>query len=132
MLISMNAQRKTLNVLGTKLELCCLNPQTGYYRDGYCNTDESDLGSHTVCAIMDESFLNYTKAMGNDLSTPRLEYNFPGLKAGDKWCLCALRWQEAFLDGKAPQVIMEATHQAALKYIKLKDLKNHAFVTESN
>ena len=116
------------NVLGGLLEPCCYEPLTGFYRDGFCNTDSSDMGSHTVCAVMTPEFLSYSKAMGNDLSTARPEYNFPGLKAGDKWCVCAPRWLEAFIiDGMAPYVIMEACHEKCLKYIRLEDLESKRF-----
>lgn len=110
------------NVLATPLQPCCTDPMTGFYRTGTCQTGPRDTGSHVVCAIMTEEFLSYTKAQGNDLSTPRPEYDFPGLKPGDGWCLCALRWKEAYDAGVAPPVKLEATHEAALKYIKFADL----------
>jgi len=119
---------KAKNVLGGDLKACCYDPMTGYFRDGFCRTEASDYGSHTVCAIMTDEFLRYSKAMGNDLSTPVAEYNFPGLKAGDKWCLCAARWQQAFLDGVAPAVMLEATHERCLENILLEDLKAHSYV----
>lgn len=115
------------NVLGGELELCCVDPMTGFYRTGYCTTDEQDQGVHVVCARMTTEFLAYTKARGNDLSTPRPHYSFPGLKEGDQWCLCALRWQEAFEAGVAPPVVLEATHEKALKYIRLEDLQTMVF-----
>jgi hypothetical protein len=99
---------------------------TGFYRDGCCNTGSGDFGSHVVCAEMTEAFLSYTRALGNDLSTPVPAYNFPGLKPGDRWCLCASRWQQAFDDGVAPRVNLAATHMGALKTVKLGDLKDHA------
>jgi uncharacterized protein len=114
------------NIFGEALQLCCNNPKTGYFRDGYCRTDASDLGSHTVCAIVTEEFLKFSKERGNDLITPRPEYRFPGLKPGDKWCLCALRWKEAFEAGAAPKVLLEATNEKALKYLQIKDLIAHA------
>jgi uncharacterized protein (DUF2237 family) len=102
------------NVLGTSLIGCCTDPMTGYYRDGICRTGPTDTGRHVVCAIMTDEFLTFTKSRGNDLSTPRPEYQFPGLRAGDGWCLCALRWKEAYAAGVAPPVKLEATHQRAL------------------
>jgi len=98
----------------------------GFYRDGYCNTGEEDAGRHTVCIKITDEFLVFSKDAGNDLSTPHPEYDFPGLIAGDQWCLCALRWQEAFEDGAAPDVILEATHESTLEVVKLEDLKKHA------
>ena len=114
------------NVLGEKLEFCCTSPVTGYYRDGKCNTGGGDLGAHVVCAQMSEEFLAFTKSRGNDLSTPAPMYNFPGLKPGDRWCLCAARWQEALDAGVAPPVILSATHAVALEYVSLDELKQHA------
>jgi uncharacterized protein (DUF2237 family) len=111
------------NVLGTNLEPCCTSPATGFYRDGYCSTGPEDQGVHTVCAVVTKAFLNFSKERGNDLSTANPAYGFPGLKAGDKWCLCATRWQEAFEAGVAPSVVLAATHEASLKHCKLKDLK---------
>ncbi len=110
------------NVLGTPLQICCNDPVTGYYRNGYCQTDETDRGLHVVCAVMTREFLQYTKSRGNDLSTPRPEFMFPGLKEGDKWCLCAGRWKEALEDGKAPKVDLEATHEKALEVVSLESL----------
>ncbi len=107
------------NIFGEELIPCSLNPLTGFYRDGCCKTDEQDVGTHTVCAVMTDDFLKFTKGRGNDLQTPRPEYLFPGLKAGDKWCLCALRWREAFLAGCAPLVVLEATHETTLNYIPM-------------
>lgn len=114
------------NVLGQELQPCSKDPLTGYYRDGCCNTDQTDFGSHTVCAVMTEAFLTYSKALGNDLSTPMPEYQFPGLKAGDQWCLCAPRWRQAYDDGVAPKIVLESTHEAALQYATLEMFKAHA------
>ncbi len=112
------------NVLGTLLESCSTSPMTGFYRDGCCKTGADDHGSHVVCAMVTKEFLAYTKARGNDLSTPNPW--FPGLKPGDRWCLCASRWKEALDAGVAPPVVLEATHEKALKYVSLDDLKRHA------
>ena len=117
------------NIFGEKLIPCCTNPMTGFYRDGFCRTDAFDEGRHVVCAQMTEEFLVFSKAMGNDLSTPIPTYDFPGLKAGDFWCLCALRWKQAFDAGKAPLVNLEATSEAALAYIEIHDLIAHAYRT---
>lgn len=114
------------NVLGTALQPCGTDPMTGFYRDGCCQTGANDLGRHVVCAKMTPAFLEFTKSQGNDLSTPLPMYNFPGLKPGDRWCLCAVRWQEAFEIGVAPPVILEATHEKALETVQLADLKRHA------
>lgn len=113
------------NVLGGPLQPCCKFPMTGFYRDGYCNTGPEDLGQHTVCIKLTDEFLTFSKAAGNDLSTPHPEFDFPGLIAGDQWCLCALRWQEAFLNGAAPEVILESTNEATLQVVRLEDLKKH-------
>jgi len=112
------------NILGTKLESCCFEPKTGFYRDGFCNTDHNDHGRHVVCAIMTDEFLEFSKKMGNDLITPIPEYNFPGLKAGDKWCLCILRWKEALENEVAPKVILESCHQKCLDYVSIENLKS--------
>ena len=112
------------NVLGGQLELCGRDPLTGFYRDGCCNTGAEDLGVHTVCAVVTDDFLAFSKARGNDLSTPRP--GFLGLHAGDRWCLCAPRWQEAFEAGQAPDVVLEATHAATLEWARLEDLQRHA------
>lgn len=117
---------QAFNVLGGRLELCSLAPITGWYRDGCCHTDERDHGSHTVCAIVTAEFLAFSRARGNDLSTPRPEYSFPGLSPGDSWCLCAMRWEEARQAGCAPKVRLAATHQAALRHCQLLDLQAHA------
>lgn len=114
------------NVLGGPLELCCSAPMTGFYRDGYCTTGGGDFGAHVVCAQVTQEFLAYTKAQGNDLSTPVPAYAFPGLKPGDRWCLCASRWKEALDDGVAPPVVLAATHALALEYVLLEELKQHA------
>lgn len=114
------------NVLGSKLESCCDSPVTGFFRDGFCRTGAGDHGLHTVCARVDVEFLNYTRDQGNDLSTPVPEALFPGLKPGDRWCLCVTRWQEALAAGCAPQVVLEATHESALEFVSLEDLRAHA------
>lgn len=114
------------NVLGTDLQPCSLDPLTGFYRDGCCNTGGDDAGVHTVCAIVTDEFLAFSKAAGNDLSTPMPQYGFPGLRDGDQWCLCAPRWQEAFEAGMAPRVVLAATHIQTLEWCGLDDLKAHA------
>ncbi|NJK82777.1 MAG: DUF2237 domain-containing protein [Saprospiraceae bacterium] len=113
------------NVLGGELQTCCTDPMTGFYRDGKCNTGAADYGTHVICAEMTEAFLNFTKSRGNDLMTPAPAYRFPGLKPGDKWCLCALRWREALEAGVAPPVLLERTHQKALQFVSLEDLQAH-------
>jgi len=114
------------NVLGTALQSCSQDPVTGFFRTGSCETGPRDRGQHVVCAEMTETFLQFTKAKGNDLSTPRPEWDFPGLEPGDCWCLCAARWQEALEAGCAPPVILEATHEKALEVLSLDDLRAHA------
>ena len=114
------------NVVGGKLESCCTSPMTGYYRDGKCNTGGGDYGAHTVCAQLTAEFLQFSKLRGNDLLTPVPEYNFPGLKPGDCWCLCASRWKEAMDAGCAPRVVLSATHALTLEYVSLNELKQHA------
>jgi len=114
------------NVLGGELKPCSLDPMTGFTRSGSCEGHEADRGCHAVCAQMTEEFLQFSRQAGNDLSTPRPEYHFPGLKEGDRWCLCASRWEEARLAGKAPLVVLESTHELALGQTKLKDLRKHA------
>ena len=114
------------NVLGGPLEACCYAPKTGYFRDGYCRTDDSDHGRHVICAEMTAAFLEFTKEQGNDLSTPRPEFGFPGLKPGDRWCLCALRWKEAWEDNVAPPVILEACESSALEVVDLEALQENA------
>ena len=110
------------NILGTDLKCCGTKPMTGYFRDGFCRTTETDRGRHVVACIVNERFLHFTRQMGNDLSSPNPMYNFPGLKPGDKWCVCALRWKEAFDAGCAPEVILEATHEKSLDYVNLDNL----------
>ncbi len=117
----------SFNVFGEPIITCSTNPLTGYFRNGCCDTDDSDFGMHTVCAIMTNDFLEFSKQMGNDLSTPRLEYGFEGLKEGDKWCLCAPRWVEAYNAGKAPLVYLEATNENMLVLVKLEVLVKFAF-----
>lgn len=114
------------NVFGEDIKECSCTPMTGFFRDGYCNTRADDVGSHTVCAQVTEEFLTYSKRKGNDLITPVPEFGFEGLKEGDRWCLCAQRWKEAFDDGTAPKVILEATNQEVLDIISLEDLKQYA------
>ena len=116
------------NVFGEPLESCCLIHMPGYLRDGSCRTDNEDIGTHTVCAVMTEDFLRFSAQMGNDLSTPIPYYKFPGLKEGDKWCLCVNRWIEAEKAGKAPKLILEATHEKTLEYTKLDLLVKYAFL----
>ena len=111
------------NVLGQPLQQCGCNPMTGFYRDGFCETGARDLGSHTVCAVMTEEFLTFTKSRGNDLSTPAPQFNFLGLKSGDRWCLCVTRWKEAYDVGVAPPVILEATHEKALEVASINELR---------
>lgn len=106
------------NILGQELKSCCKKPMTGFFRDGFCRTGNTDHGVHVVCAIITEKFLKFTKSCGNDLSTPNSSYGFPGLKSGDKWCLCASRWKEAWKSGVAPLVDIEATHEKALEIIE--------------
>lgn len=115
------------NVFGTSLITCSRRPLTGFYRDGNCKTGEEDRGTHTVCAVMTEEFLRFSFDHGNDLITPMPQYLFPGLAPGDRWCLCALRWKEAYLAGVAPPVILEATHEKTLEIVDLDDLVRHAF-----
>ncbi len=114
------------NVLGGPLAVCSLAPRTGWFRDGCCNTNADDHGLHTVCAVMTAEFLAFSRAAGNDLSTPRPEFGFPGLKPGDRWCLCAARWQQAYQAGTAPRVVLAATHLATLGVVELDALKAHA------
>ena len=119
-------QPKPKNVLGGELKSCCTDPMTGFYRDGYCRTGADDTGRHTVCIIATGEFLEYSKSAGNDLSTPMPQYAFPGVKDGDKWCLCVTRWQQALEDDMAPQVDLEATHESALQIVRLEDLKRYS------
>lgn len=113
----------SVNVLGEKLKPCCSDPMTGFYRDSFCNTGHQDQGMHTVCVAVTEEFLGFSKRAGNDLSTPHPQFNFPGLKEGDKWCLCAGRWLEAYKNGHAPKVYLESTHEETLAIIPLELLK---------
>ena len=118
------------NVFGEALEVCGTHPMTGFFRDGCCNTGPMDTGTHTICAIMTEEFLAYTKGRGNDLSTPIPHYQFPGLKPGDRWCLCVNRWKEALQAGVAPKVVLEATHEKALEFVQMEELLRHALTTQ--
>ncbi len=115
-----------LNVLNQPLKLCCSDPVTGYYRNGFCQTDDSDRGRHVICAIITQEFLDFSFSKGNDVITARPEFQFPGLKPGDRWCLCALRWKEALLQGCAPPVILESTELKALEYVSLQQLQNQS------
>jgi uncharacterized protein (DUF2237 family) len=115
-----------LNVLGEPLQTCCTSPMTGFYRTGCCEVGGDDVGVHAVCAVMTEEFLQFSKDAGNDLSTPMPQYGFPGLVAGDQWCLCAPRWQEAFEVGHAPQVKLASTHIAAAEFCDMDALRAHA------
>lgn len=115
------------NVFGEELITCSENPLTGYFRDGCCRTDEQDLGTHTVCAVVTEDFLQFSLSRGNDLISPRPEYLFPGLKPGDRWCLCASRWLEAYKFGVAPMLVLEATHEKTLEFVPLKELVQFAY-----
>ena len=119
------------NVLGGALIPCSVAPMTGFFRDGCCHTSPEDIGSHTVCAVMTNDFLSFSKAAGNDLTTPRAEYGFPGLKPGDSWCLCAARWEQARRAGAAPSVILSATNAACLSVVALEDLRAHSVSPES-
>jgi uncharacterized protein (DUF2237 family) len=114
------------NVLGGQLEPCSIDPLTGFYRDGCCNTGADDRGVHTVCVLLTEEFLTFSKSRGNDLSTPQLEFGFPGLRPGDRWCLCASRWQEALEADAAPEVVLGSTHASTLEWVSLDDLRKHA------
>ena len=114
------------NVLGTELQCCCRDPMAGFFRDGYCRTGSGDHGVHTVCAVMTDEFLEFSAERGNDLSTPYPATGFPGLVAGDKWCLCVTRWKEAFDAGCAPTVVLEATQQSTLEWVTLEELQSYA------
>jgi uncharacterized protein (DUF2237 family) len=116
-----------VNVLGGPLEPCSLDPPTGFFRDGTCRTEGVDPGFHAICAVMTEEFLAFTRARGNDLVTPRPELLFPGLRAGDRWCVVAERWREALEAGVAPPVVLEATHASALEFVSLDELEAHAY-----
>ena len=115
-----------LNVLGAELELCGTDPLTGFYRDGCCSSGPEDVGSHTVCAMMTREFLDHQMSVGNDLSTPRPEWHFPGLQPGDRWCVVAVRWLQAYQDGVAAPVVLASTHERALDVIPLRLLEEHA------
>ena len=114
------------NVLGTELRSCCRDPATGFYRDGYCRTGVDDGGRHTVCIVTTAEFLEFSKAAGNDLSTPMPQYAFPGLQPGDKWCLVAMRYRQALDAGMAPKVVLEATHESTLEFVSIEELKENA------
>jgi uncharacterized protein (DUF2237 family) len=114
------------NVFGAPLACCCTSPRTGFHRDGYCHTGPHDVGSHTVCAVMTAEFLDFSRRRGNDLSTPRPEFDFPGLVPGDRWCLCVSRWKEALDAGVAPPVLLAATHEKALEVVTFEQLQAHA------
>jgi hypothetical protein len=114
------------NVLGAPLQACGTDPMTGFYRNGCCDTGPGDMGVHTVCAVMTDEFLAFTKARGNDLSTPVPQFQFPGLQAGDRWCLCATRWKEAYEAGVAPPVVLAASHMMSLEFVSLEELREHA------
>jgi len=114
------------NVLGGILGSCSEQPMTGFFRDGCCNTSDEDFGSHTICVVLTADFLEFSRARGNDLTTPRPEFAFPGLQPGERWCLCAARWREALHAGKAPRVVLNSTNEACLLIVSLDDLKRHA------
>ena len=114
------------NVLGGELIACSNQPLTGFFRNGCCETSAEDVGMHTVCAVMTAEFLSFSRAAGNDLSTPHPEFGFPGLQPGNRWCLCAPRWQQALEAGRAPRIVLRATHEGALRYCHLEDLKRFA------
>jgi uncharacterized protein len=126
-LVMTRSRDGALNVLGGPLAPCGDDPVTGFYRNGCCDTGHDDVGLHTVCAVMTDAFLVFSRMQGNDLSTPRAESGFPGLRAGDRWCLCAGRWREAFAAGVAPPVVLAATHEETLAVVPLDDLERHAF-----
>lgn len=119
------------NVRGKPLQVCGQDPMTGYYRNGCCDTGPGDLGVHTVCAVMTDEFLEFTRSRGNDLSTPNPAFQFPGLSAGDRWCLCAQRWQEAYEQGVAPPVVLAATHMGTLEFVSLEALESLAIDADS-
>ena len=116
---------KPKNILGTELQSCCTDPITGFLRDGYCRTNQMDLGTHVICAVVTDEFLEFTRSKGNDLTTPRPEYQFPGLTPGDGWCLCAMRWKEAHDAGVAPPLKPESTHEKALEFIDKSSLEKY-------
>ena len=123
----MDKMHKSINIFGEKLKLCCDNPKTGFFRDGHCNTSSDDYGMHTVCILVTDQFLKFSKSMGNDLSTPNPMFNFKGLSVGDRWCLCALRWKEALDNNMAPPVFLDSTHYNTLKVLEMADLQRYAF-----
>ena len=122
----MSEKEIVINIFGDEIEACCYDPMTGYFRDGFCNTDEHDHGSHVICAVMTDDFLEFSKSKGNDLTTPRPEFNFPGLKEGDRWCLCAMRWKEAYDAGVAPKVFLESCHLNSLNFVTKEQLAEYA------
>ncbi|MDX5298680.1 MAG: DUF2237 domain-containing protein [Gammaproteobacteria bacterium] len=122
----MSDTQQARNVLGEPLKPCSFEPRTGFYRDGCCNTGDDDLGLHVVCVEVTAEFLAFSRERGNDLSTPHPEFQFPGLRPGDRWCLCGARWREALQAGKAPRVVLQATHEAMLEIVSLADLKPYA------
>lgn len=129
--IDMNQGPSSTNVLGTSLKPCCTNVRetgvgTGFFRNGYCSTGEQDVGRHTVCVEVTDDFLEFSKSVGNDLSTPAPQYMFPGLKGGDIWCLCAQRWAQAYNAGKAPKLYLQATHEKTLDYVPFHILREYA------
>ncbi len=124
-------QDAPLNVLGGPLQACSTDPATGFWRDGCCNTGPQDVGRHTVCAVMTDAFLSFSRSHGNDLTRPLPAAGFPGLKSGDRWCLCAARWAEALRAGMAPPVILEATHAATLRVVTLSELRRHAVASRA-
>lgn len=124
--MSVITAEKSVNVLGETLQSCGQDPLTGFFRDGHCNTCEEDAGSHTVCIEVSKEFLEFSRFRGNDLSTPHEEFNFPGLRPGDRWCLCAARWLEAHEGGMAPRVVLTSTHAKALEIVSLELLRKHA------
>ena len=124
-------QVRSLNVLGTPLASCSTSPKTGWYRDGCCNTDDTDFGVHTVCARVTQEFLEFLLVLGNDLITPARQHGFPGLKQGNQWCVCAGSWYQAYLDGKACPVVLESTHQRTLQMVPLEALMQHSFAEEN-
>jgi uncharacterized protein len=126
MIDSQNPSSRPKNVLGQELQCCCTSPRTGFYRDGFCQTGPMDYGSHTVCAEVTADFLEFSRSRGNDLITPIPAYDFPGLKPGDRWCLCVSRWKEALDADVAPKIVLDACHEKALAIVTLDDLQRHA------
>jgi uncharacterized protein (DUF2237 family) len=114
------------NVLGQPLQSCSVDPMTGFFRDGCCRSGAEDIGLHLVCSVMTDEFLAFSKSRGNDLTTPVPQFQFPGLKAGDRWCLCVLRWKEAFDAGLAPKIVLDSTHISTLEFVDLEDLQSHS------